>query len=469
MSTPSPQLDQSDRELLVAYLDGELSPEDGAVVESRLAGDDSFRRELQELQRAWDALNQLPRPTADEDFTRTTLEMVAIAAQEDVQAATTALPSRRRRYAARVLGLVVAAVVAGALLARLIWPDRNDELIANLPIIENIDAYRHLGGMEFLQRLHEEHGDALEKISPLRQEDVAQAWAEWQSVSHADESRRRERIAALDPAAAGRLQAKWKQFETLPGTTETQLRTLHENLIDNEQSRELYATVVRFGELLSRRSSGDKVDLRAKAEVEQRLEVVGSWLRRERPRRHRELTYEDREKLRTFQRAAFDRRRERRSEGSLTEEERQKQREASQQELDTLIESLSPEAREDLKEDDGDWDYEELIGWLWDATPSRHQLPQELEELFVSIEDNDEKARLLLMPYFEMHRELRDRYLRPFDDGRWRNRDRRGPGGFDGRRRGDGPDRRRGDRDGRGDGGDDDRDDDRPRRGFRDD
>jgi hypothetical protein len=464
MSTPSSQLDQADRELLVAYLDGELSPEDGAVVESRLAGDDSFRRELQELQRAWDALNQLPRPAADEDFTRTTLEMVAIAAQEDVQAATTALPSRRRRYAARILGLVVAAVVAGALLARLIWPDRNDELIANLPIIENIDAYRHLGGMEFLQRLHEEHGDALENISPLRQEDVAQAWAEWQSVSHADESRRRERIAALDPAAAGRLQAKWKQFEALPGTTETQLRTLHENLIDNEQSRELYATVVRFGELLSRRSSGDKVDLRAKTNIDQRIEVVDSWLRREWPRRHRELTKEDRDILRKFHLSAIQRRRERRGPPSPEELE------AIRNERDTLIESLSTQAREDLRDDGGEYDYRELGEWLREAAPSWRDMNEDLEEFFVSIDDPDQQARLLLSP--DMHRELRERYLGPFEEGGWRDRGRRGPGGprgQDGRRRGDGPERRRGDRDGRDDGGDDDRDDDRPRRGSRDD
>ena len=48
-------------EQLVAYLDGELDAESSLQVERRLAEDAEFRRELRQLQRAWDMLDELPK------------------------------------------------------------------------------------------------------------------------------------------------------------------------------------------------------------------------------------------------------------------------------------------------------------------------------------------------------------------------------------------------------------------------
>ena len=60
---PDPVTDE-----IVAYLDGELAPQDSRRVESRLATDEEFRQELNELDRAWDALDALPAATVDDNY-----------------------------------------------------------------------------------------------------------------------------------------------------------------------------------------------------------------------------------------------------------------------------------------------------------------------------------------------------------------------------------------------------------------
>jgi len=141
---------------LVAYLDGELDAEAGREVERRLAEDADYRRRMQQLDAAWELLDRLPRATADESFTKSTVEMVAVAAEKDVRQAA---KSNSRR---RALGAVVAAagIVAAATIGYVLVTTRaqrpNDQLLVDLPVIENIDLYTHAESVEFLQLLDEE-------------------------------------------------------------------------------------------------------------------------------------------------------------------------------------------------------------------------------------------------------------------------------------------------------------------------
>ena len=59
----------------VAYLDGELEPHLKSDVESRLAADAQFRQRLQQLEKAWSMLDDLPRVSVDETFTKSTVEI----------------------------------------------------------------------------------------------------------------------------------------------------------------------------------------------------------------------------------------------------------------------------------------------------------------------------------------------------------------------------------------------------------
>jgi anti-sigma factor RsiW len=83
-SIANPQFESPDDEQLVAYLDGELSPEECRAVEDRLAKDDTFRQQLHDLDTAWEALSSLPPATVDDSFARTTIELACVQAEQDL-------------------------------------------------------------------------------------------------------------------------------------------------------------------------------------------------------------------------------------------------------------------------------------------------------------------------------------------------------------------------------------------------
>ncbi len=143
-------------ELLVAYLDGELAADEQVRVERRLADDPEFRARLAQLQRAWDLLDSLERTEADEDFARSTVEMVAVKAADDVQAERN--KSRLRQawlYAVGGTAMAMSLIAGYLLVAR--WADRpNREIVRDLPVIERVDEYRNAESVEFLRELHQE-------------------------------------------------------------------------------------------------------------------------------------------------------------------------------------------------------------------------------------------------------------------------------------------------------------------------
>jgi anti-sigma factor RsiW len=151
-------------EELTSYLDGELDAENVRRVESRLASDAVYRAELQRLQRAWDLLDRLPRSNVPESFTQTTMEMVAVAAAQEAEAVQASLPRRERRQ--RILGAlgVAAAVVAGFGIGHLLWPNPNEQLLEDLPVLQKFELYYQADNLEFLQLLDREgvfaQGDA---------------------------------------------------------------------------------------------------------------------------------------------------------------------------------------------------------------------------------------------------------------------------------------------------------------------
>ena len=143
----------ADDEQLVAYLDGELAPEESRQVEQRLASDPGVRRKLQGLQRSWELLDELHPTPVEELFTRTTMEMVTVAAAEEVAEIQAAEPRlRRRRWLLGSVGLL-AAGMAGFAVGWLAWPDRERPLLEDLPVIERLDEYRQIGDFRFLKKL----------------------------------------------------------------------------------------------------------------------------------------------------------------------------------------------------------------------------------------------------------------------------------------------------------------------------
>ncbi len=139
-------------EQLVAYLDHELDEASSRRIERLLAADPQVRQRLRQLQQSWDALDELLPTDLDPSFTRTTLEMVVLAAEEEA-CRQRGLARRRRRVWLGLAGVVLAGL-AGYLAVWRFWPDPNEQLFRDLPLLENLDQYQKIDDVDFLRQLH---------------------------------------------------------------------------------------------------------------------------------------------------------------------------------------------------------------------------------------------------------------------------------------------------------------------------
>ncbi len=148
--TPSTSLEEE----LVAYLDGELDADACRRIEELLASDPKVRQTLHRLEQTWQLLDELDRCEVDEAFAHSTMELVAVAAEEEVRQIQ-AQSKRLRRWLLPAGGLAAVAA-AGFLAVMLLRPDPNREVLQNLPVLENLDEYRQIGDIDFLRALERE-------------------------------------------------------------------------------------------------------------------------------------------------------------------------------------------------------------------------------------------------------------------------------------------------------------------------
>lgn len=140
---------------LVAYLDGELDAESSLLVERRLADDEDFRRELRQLQSTWDLLDELPKSEVSEQFTQTTVEMVVLKANEDLEERKkTANVTSQLWWLLGGCGLLATALASYWLIAGLLARP-NEQLVRDLPVIEDVELYRVVDSVEYLRQLDE--------------------------------------------------------------------------------------------------------------------------------------------------------------------------------------------------------------------------------------------------------------------------------------------------------------------------
>ncbi|MEX2114835.1 MAG: hypothetical protein WD845_16700 [Pirellulales bacterium] len=143
-------------EELSAYLDGELDAETVHRIEERLARDTAYHAELQRLERAWGMLDRLPRATVDEAFTKSTIEMVAVAAAEEAAATLAEQPRRRRRQWFAGAAALLLSTALGFVIGTRIWTDPNEPLLRDLKVVENLELYYQADDIDFLRMLENE-------------------------------------------------------------------------------------------------------------------------------------------------------------------------------------------------------------------------------------------------------------------------------------------------------------------------
>ena len=237
MSEPQKQLDPNLQEQLVAYLDGELDAESRRRVEEMLANDPRVRGSMQKLDRTWELLDELDAAPPGENFTHTTLEMVAAAAAEDARRIQAGAPRRRRRRWLLLAAGMLAAGAAGFLVVAAIMPDPNRQLLQDLPLLENLNQYRQIDSLDFLRRLIAEKVFAEEGEAS---DEPAESLAE-----------RRERIQNMSAAQKDQLLRRQRQFQALEAEQQQRVRLFHEQLRREPDGEKLRETLAQYGQWLA--------------------------------------------------------------------------------------------------------------------------------------------------------------------------------------------------------------------------
>ena len=289
MSDRSANTEPLSDEQLVAYLDGEMPAADSRRLEARLAHDDGLRTRLNGLDRTWQLLDQLETDTAGRDFTRTTLEMVA-AAEEAGRSVATA-PRRRVWRAALAATLLLGAGMAGFLAVAAVRPDPNHRLLADLPILENLEPYRAVDGMDFLGALH---GARL-----FREElpAVEEPLGEWVPLTSPEAAR--ERIESMDAGQREQLWQRREQFAAFERAEQARLRRLYQELAAAPEPESLHAVALRYYEWLKALPPITRAEL-VEFPPEERVERIESLLARQATERIRRLGPEEAQVLGTW-------------------------------------------------------------------------------------------------------------------------------------------------------------------------
>ncbi len=148
----NPGDDPRDPESLVAYLDGEVDESSSEAVEAEIARNPQVRVEIDSLQRAWDLLEYLDRPSVKGNFTSRTLEL----ATRSIPAVVAPLAPKApwpgpRLWAASIVILALLGGVA-------IWlrPLLDSKIEAEIPILERLDVYRASKDLDFLKQLEQQ-------------------------------------------------------------------------------------------------------------------------------------------------------------------------------------------------------------------------------------------------------------------------------------------------------------------------
>lgn len=154
MAPEHQRLSPDERSNLVAYLDGELPEPQALVISNKLTQSVTARREADLLQKAWEMLDHLPRPQASDNFTaRTLAEADAVAGRGDRLVSAASEMTRKVLVGAGWVGVAVVLALVGFVITSRLWPNPSARLATDLSIAESIDAYREVGGIEFLRQL----------------------------------------------------------------------------------------------------------------------------------------------------------------------------------------------------------------------------------------------------------------------------------------------------------------------------
>ena len=448
MNDADPSQQRSRLEMIVAYLDGELSHEESLRVEKQLARNESFRQELQSFDRVWNALDELPQAEVGTTFSKTTMELVVDAADRDVVKNTQALPVRRRRRKFSTALMMAIGALLGFIVFRIGWNGPNRMLVEDLPVIQYVDVYSQFGDVDFLLQLQQVMGDKT-WVPETQESDLPGRVEEFRSLS--DRDSRIAWLEQLEPEERTSLRARFNRFRSLPSDQQERMLQLHHDLVGRDDAEALILTLVQYQSWLNTLDAHQQFELR-EMPPSRRVRQVRQMVQREQGDQELLLSPEELRELVTAIEPHVERARER-----VISRMSPRMREQLQQNtgfeklaylawvprsekirimehlLPVIAEALPPEKRDRFEQLPFPAQVAQLTAWRRQAASllgpvdgrnkrnrnSKEVSQQELEEFFDTGVDAATKERLLAMPRDKMEQHLRRLYFGSLPRHEW--------------------------------------------------
>ena len=207
-----------DDELLVAYLDNELSRSDRVQVENRLVDEPELRNRLSDLESGWELLAEIPDESTNRSLVESTLEM---AVADFGKPLVSSKPQRRVSWLAKTVVACIAACLASYGLH--VWKQRSDyhRQLEDMAIAQDLDAYARGSDIELLRQLSG-NTDWTRMTTTVRE--LAVAPGEPVSLRKTAISDRPSILETMELDDRMKLQSRWGRFERLEEAYREEIR-----------------------------------------------------------------------------------------------------------------------------------------------------------------------------------------------------------------------------------------------------
>lgn len=285
MSTTKPideqPLDELDAQL-VAYLDGELEHDQRQALEERLMDDADCKQRLRMLQQSFDMLEELPRLQVNQDFARTTVEMVALSASQELQVVKKRKPFK---YGSFIVGLIAASVIAfgaGLFIVREGQRVARENSLEKLVIAENLRAYlavKSEDDLAFFERLAASEVWN-EHIAMQRQLDRMPDRESEVRLASIPIDAREQHLAAMAPELRRDLRMQFEQLSSQSVEQQAKLKSVCDKIQSRPSPDQLLSTIVAYVDWMDNLGRTDKSKIQ-KASPEGRFDLVMKRLEKE--------------------------------------------------------------------------------------------------------------------------------------------------------------------------------------------
>ncbi len=285
-------------EQLVAYLDGELAPEDLRELEKRLGAEPALRARLRELQNGWEMLDELPQATSSGSLLETTIRMAAV----NGDMATKAVDNQsKKRNVVRVIYVSAAGLACfliGLAAMRVREQMRYQRQLEDLSIAMHLHAYLHASDLALMRNLA---GMAQWQEA----NEIADTLGEWNfelahQIDETPTESRETLLVSLPIEDQKTISANWERFEKISPKDKQTVIDVARMVSSQADSQDLIKTMDRFAAWRESLPAVER-DLFANGTAAQREKLVMTALKRTTQNwmreRGRELSDEDLETI----------------------------------------------------------------------------------------------------------------------------------------------------------------------------